>query len=157
MWQMAGLTDTSTLTSLPQLKLLQPIRFPQFSELAGASVNVQPVAKKETGLFEGMLGGDPQVLFQDLVSCPHKYQPGTDILLQQIIAGSKTLDSLDPNERLMLDQAALEFAQPSRAPVETPTPSEPREEDPADYLPELHDETSDERPARGPMDTYWWL
>lgn len=100
----------------------------------------QPVVKKEIGLFEGMLGGETEVLFQDLVSCPHKYLPGTDILLQQMITGSKTTDNLTQDERMLLDQAAFEYAQPSRMPVEDPPPVQKKKEDPADYLPELSDE-----------------
>ena len=158
LWPTAGLSGTSTQIRLPSLKPQPFPKFPTFSELAGASVN-EPVAKpKETGLFEGLMGGDPRALFQDLVSCPHKYQPGTDTLLQQMLSGQKTPDNLTPDERLLLDHATLEYTQPSRIPVEEePIIPMPKKDDPANYLPELADDADDEPPTRGPMNAYWWL
>ncbi len=157
MLQLANLPDSTTLVSLPGLKPPQFPKFPTFSELAGASVNDLPVVQKEKGLFEGMLGGNTEALFQDLVSCPHKYPPGADILLQEMIMGAKTIDSLDPDELLLLDQATLAFTQPSRAPVEEPIVPVQRSEDPADYLPELRDELDDDEPtAHVDVPKYWW-
>lgn len=151
-----GSIDSTTLTSLPRLQEPAPPRFPTFSDLVGASVSDQPAVRPETGLFEGMLNNDPLPLFQDLVDCPHKYQPGTDVLLQQIISGQKTMETLTPDERLLLDYATLEYTQPSRAPVEEPLLAAEREEDPADYLPELRDKTEDEPPDSPEMDKFWW-
>lgn len=149
--------DTTTLTNLPELKPQPPPTFPTFSELVFESMNEQPVGKREIGLFEGLMGNDPRPLFQDLVDYPHKYQPGTDVLLQELITGQKTIETLSPDESLLLDYATLEYTQPSRTPVEEPEPLREVEEDPADYLPELRSEVDDEPPTVGPMNAYWWL
>ena len=157
MLRTAGFPDSSTLIKLPSLKAPAPHKFPTFSELAGASASDKPVPKKETGLFEGLLGGDPRIIFQDLVTCPHKYQPGVDVLLQELISGQRKLKDLNPDEITELDHATLEYAQPTRAPLEEPSSPLTQREDPADYLPELMDEADEEPTTRGPMNAYWWL
>lgn len=54
--------------------------------------------------------GDPEVLFQDLLRNPERYEEGTDQVLQQMLNGT-LLAELSTEEQDLLNRATFEFAQ----------------------------------------------
>lgn len=147
--------DSTALIRFPPLPKLTPLTFPTFSELVGESVNEQPAKRKEIGLFEGLLGADPTPLYHDLIGAPYKYRPGTDVLLQQLIQGQKSVETLTPEELLLLDQATFDFTQLTKPPPKE-EPIQIQREDPADQLPELKQE-AEQGPVDPPkVEKFWW-
>jgi hypothetical protein len=163
-----GFPDYSTLPGSEQLKPLSVPRFPTFFELA--SQTESPSKKRETGLFEGLLG-DPTVLFNDLLDNPGKYEAGVDQVVQRLVSGQASLDDLNEQERQLLDRATLDFSQPRRS-EEPLSPKPAPRRDPADDLEpeELGDELGPQEPGdeedeerkpttgpQGPMKAFWWV
>lgn len=147
----------SALLSLMQLHPLVPPRFPTLSELTSPST-VSPVPSPQ-GLFVSLVG-DPNVLFDDWLRSPEKYEPEVEGLLMELISGRRRLEDLAQWERETLDRATLDYnrktssSPPSSSPTtssetelqktssddsETPTRErepEPEREIPPDLLPD---------------------
>lgn len=143
-----------SLMPLPQLAAPIFPSFPSFSALVGESAS-EP-RTRPSGLFLDLLG-DPQILYQDLLEDPKKYEEGVSSLLQEIISGQRKLDELDKQELTLLDRATLDFNQPRRAPPETrPAPAPARVAAKAGPQSPAAD-----RPPKAigapDMEPYWWL
>lgn len=54
-------------------------------------------------------------MFDDLLRDPSKYETGVSELLQELMSGSKTLETLSPMEQTLLDNATLDFNRKSTA------------------------------------------
>jgi hypothetical protein len=100
-------------------------------ELAGKSEEEQLAKLKDrpTGMFEGLLMSEPNVLFNDLLRHPKKYEPGVQHLLQLLISGHDPTN-LHQQDRELLDRATIDFAQPYREPPEEKPP--PKKEETVD-------------------------
>lgn len=81
-------------------------------------------------LYESFLG-NPEILFQDLLDDPSRYEPGVDALLQNMIGG-RTFADLTSEEKEMLNRATIEYSQstPRKAQEEKPPPPVIPAEDP---------------------------
>lgn len=114
----------SALLTLMQLQPLVPPRFPTLSELLRPPV-VSKSSSPPSGLFCSLVGV-PEVMFDDLLRDPKKYEDGVAELLQEMIQGSKTIGSLSSSEMRLLDRATLDLNRSSSAkPSESSKPSTP--------------------------------
>lgn len=109
-----------------RLRPLQPptaTTFPSWFELAGAvDTGTRPEPKQE--LFSALIG-DARVLFQELLDDPSRFEEGVAELLQQLINSRRTFEEMTPEERDLLNRAAIDFAtNKSAAPKKVETPSE---------------------------------
>jgi len=143
---------SSLLTNLMPLPGLAAPRFPSFSELVGATVSEKPT--KRSGLFLDMLG-DPQVLYQDLLEDPSKYEEGVSRLLQELISGQQQLSELNDQEMGLLDRAVLDFNQPARKLEARPAPA-PKPPAKA-KRPEPREKPPKAIGAPSGVDPYWWV
>lgn len=143
----------SPLLTLMQLHPLLPSKFPTLSELA-RTPSVSPPSSNASGLFCTLVG-QPEYMLDDLLRDPKKYETGVSELLQSLVSGSKTLQTLSSEEMTLLDRATLDLNRSSsKKPFEssedssklkTPKPSskaskneEPKSEDrlPPDLIPD---------------------
>lgn len=128
-------------------------KFPSFSELVGAIESAPPETKR-SGLFLDLVG-DPQVLYQDLLEDPNRYEEGVSNLLQDLTSGQRSIDELSKTEMHLLDRAVLDFNQPKRPRPEPKLAPVPKTKKSRVKLP-------DEKPpkvigAPRDMEPYWWL
>lgn len=131
-------------TALPKLTGLEapaPPTFPTLFQLA-AEAQTTPLPAPSVGLFEALIG-DPTVLYQELLEDPARFDPEVADLLQLLVAGQKKLDELEPNERLLLDAAVVDFASPKSQPEPQKLPPEPK----ADQLPAALEHVLNEQEA----------
>jgi hypothetical protein len=87
-------------------------KFPSFYELVGASGTVAN-EPKPTGLFSAMVG-DPDVLYQDLLDNPSRYEEGVSSLLLGLTSGERRISDISKQEMELLDRAVLDLGQPRR-------------------------------------------
>lgn len=132
---------------------LPPLKFPTLAELASVP-DPPPVPVRPQSLFSMI--GDPAALFSDLLSCPDKYERGTDELLQQLVHGQKRVEELDEQDRRLLNAAVLSFVQaPRRKPAEAAktrrTEPEPEETELDEHGAPIPTEL--DLPEAAP---YWW-
>jgi hypothetical protein len=147
-----------------------PLSFPSFDQILRHQAGVAPhpllqlsdiPPPRTPTLFEGLLGGKLEVLTQDAVDHPDRYDEPTRTLLAELGASVKRLEGLTPADRAALDRATLDFAAyrpPRRA--QEPVRARPR---PARRPALLTQEApSDGRAPQvetpgGVMTPYWWL
>ena len=153
----ASPSSTTLANSLPSLRLLEPT-FPTFSALATVS-DVKP-AEGRKGLFLALVG-DPQVLLQDLLDSPAKYEEGVSTLLQDLASGRRKLGSLTPAEAELLDRATIDYTRRSpRQEVEPPPRRAPvQQADDESEEGEGHSMRypSPQVPELNGLEPYWWL
>ena len=113
---------------------------------------------RPTSLFQGLLGGRLEVLVQDALDHPERYDAATREALADLGAGPRTLS---PADHRLLDSATLDYASfrpPQPAPRATsapkPPPRKPSLLDDGD-MPDGR-EPQVETPG-GPMSAYWWV
>jgi hypothetical protein len=112
-------------------------------------------------LFQGLLGGRLEVLVQDSIDHPERYDEPTRLMLQELAAGASKLEELTAAERGILDRATMDFAayRPPQAPKNAPKPQPPMKKP---RLVEAADALEDGRAPQveepgGTMTPYWWL
>jgi hypothetical protein len=104
--------SSSPDTELPFLRPLEPPTFPSFPTLKEMAEERERAQKREeTGLFDGLLGGNVGALYEDWIRHPDKYERRTSELLTQLASGSRSLKELTPEERRLLDSAVVAYAQ----------------------------------------------
>lgn len=155
-----GYPDYLEMARSQQLQLPAPPKFPTFAELAQVVTTPPPIQK--SGLFQQLLGGQTQVLWQDLLKDPDKYEPEVQQLLQEILSGQKSLQALMPEENQLLDRATLDFAQASKTPQ--PEKDRPPRSQAGEELPDkaIMREAEEGPPLPIPtgadgLDAFWWL
>jgi hypothetical protein len=151
--------DDWNLESLHRPASIQPPsppQFPAFMQLVELDrEQAQAPPARSSGLFEGLLGGRPEALYEDAMANPDKYSPEAQLLLADIVAGKVDPRLLSDEQRRLLDLATIDFATakpkaPRRSPKAAPRPAAP----PAAPL---------ERPTPGVdvpgevPEPYWWL
>lgn len=94
-----------------RLHPLLPRRSPTLSELARTPAD-SPSSSRATGLFCNLVGL-PEVMLDDLLRDPEKYEAGVADLLQDLTSGRRQLQSLDTTEMAVLDRATLDFSRSS--------------------------------------------
>ena len=145
---------SSLLTNLLPLLAPAPPTFPAFSQLVLEDARQRAAREtRPTGLFAELLG-DPQILLQDLLSDPNKYEDGVYSLLLHLVSGQRKLADLSQDERNLLNRAVIDFSQARRARPEPGTPPPSSKEDPISEEIEYHEPSP--FPAGAP-DAYWWL
>lgn len=100
---------------LMQLMGVQPVLpapFPTLDELMTPATESVSASSSTPGLFSNLVG-DPAILLNDLVRDPKKYDPGVEILLQELLSGQKSLKTLDRDDMEMLDRATLDLSRSS--------------------------------------------
>lgn len=152
---------------------LKPLTFPTVQEIlehqAGTTLHplmqlseIKPPSRPQT-LFEGLLGGDLNVLVQDARSNQDRYDERTRAFLEELVTGQHDIKSLPPEQADMLSHAVMDFA--SVRPKKKPTPrtnSASRahnEKKPALMIEAgLPDERAPQVPLPdGALPPYWWV
>ncbi len=117
-----------------------------------------PPPSRPSSLFQGLLGGQLDVLVQDAADHPERYDDATRSALAALGAGNR---ELTPADHKLLDNATMDYAAfrppkaPPRAPdAPKPPPRRPRLLDDGD-MPDGR-EPQVETPG-GVMSAYWWL
>ena len=131
------------------LALLAPT-FPTLEALATLTDEPAP-STTSSGLFQGLLK-DPQLLLQDLLADPAKYEESVSPLVQDLVSGQKKLEQLTRAESALLDRATIDFAQPARRKVASVPPRAPKSSKPKPRAP-----VKQKGPSIGGMEAYWWL
>ena len=107
-------------------------------------------------LFQGLLGGRLDVLMQDALEHPERYEDTTREALAAL--GTKKPEDLGPEEHAVLDRATLDFAT-YRPPAPTPAPKllAPKKTRLLDFDDALEDGRAPqvEEPG-GALTPYWW-
>jgi hypothetical protein len=152
---------------VPELAPLVFPRFPSVEDLLQHAAGTQPhplaqladppPRSEPTSLFDGFLGGQLEVLTQDALAHPERYDDHTRGFLDELAAGRK-LETLSKGEKELLDRAVMDFAafRPPKPPPAPPTqskkPAPPRERsEPLDErVPQV------EMPG-GTLPAYWWV
>lgn len=117
---MSKLQASSPLISLMGIFPLVPPQPPRFPPSPGSS---SARSSSQPGLFSSLVGS-PEVMFDDLLRDPEKYESGVSELLQQLILKQKQISSLSPEEMDLLDRATLDLNRSSSPkPVESSKPS----------------------------------
>jgi hypothetical protein len=147
----ASRTSTTPLSLPPSLALLAPT-FPTFSALVTAAGKQPDSGPRRGGLFVDLLK-DPQVLLQDLLAAPHKYEEGVSPLVQDLVSGRRKTEDLSRAEMELLDRAVLDYAHPSRSKPVTPEPKKPRRK----TKPEPIRYPKGDLPKVDGLEPYWWL
>jgi hypothetical protein len=126
-----------TLRSLPRL---EPLCFPTFKELVKEHQLTQEMPRRQDpGLFQALLGAQPQILHAALVDDPDMFDPRTAALLLELMTGRRTVASLSPEEMNLLNAATAEFAQHRKPPAKLkellrqPAPLDADQSDDSDY------------------------
>lgn len=149
----------------------EPLTFPTFpsiDELLKHEAGTQPhpllkltdtPPPSPTSLFDGLLGGRPEVLLQDALANPTRYEPATREALAAL--GGKRSTELTPEDRRILNLATIDYASvrpryaaPTKAGVPRPPAQKPKSLD--------QDSLGDGRAPQvetpgGTMSAYWWL
>ena len=133
------------------MNIFEPLKPPQaptfatFSEIVAEDATPkESPSRRKTGLFEAYLG-DPRALYYELIEDPSRFEDGVMDLVQQLLAGSKRLESLSPEETNLLDRATLSWAEPRHRTTSGETPGgtsstiSPSREPPATYGEALED------------------
>lgn len=144
--------NSSPLMTLMGVHPVLPVRFPTLEELATPSIADGYVSSNMPGLFSSLVG-DPNVLLDDLLRSPEKYETGVDILLQELASGSKSLSSLKLDEQELLDRATLDLSRSSSKKPEPPSRPKMKSVDPVDPPPQPID--LKELVAEG-LDPFWF-
>ena len=117
-------------------------------------------APKPSSLFEGLLGGRTEVLLQDALDHPERYDDATRAALEALAARGGVAT---PEDRKLLDNATLDFAA-FRPPRAAPLPVKPKPPAPKPKLLSDEDELRDGRAepeggeeAGSPLNGYWWV
>jgi len=163
---MSGLDFPTKLEPLPELTFP---KFPTVEELlqheAGTSrhpllqlTDVPP--PPERSLFQDLLGGRLEILTQDALDNPDRYEEGTRSLLTELMNGAKKREQLSPAEQRLLNRATIDFAtyQPEKPKAGVAPPKQKT-------TPKLLslDVVMPETPKAEPVDpdmpapAYWWL
>lgn len=134
-----------------------PPEFPAFMQLVELDREQAPAppTARSSGLFEGLLGGRPEPLYEDAAAHPEKYSPEAQALLADLIAGRVDARALGEAERQLLDLATIDFATAKpKAPPRSlrPAPVPPR----APAAPPERPAPGIDVPAEVP-EPYWWL
>jgi hypothetical protein len=87
--------------------------FPTFAELC--SKEETPTTTTNQGIYETLLGGRPDLLYQDAQSHPEKYEDSTLELLSELVQKQRPLST---EEKTQLDLAVLSYhSRPSPKPT----------------------------------------
>lgn len=109
------------------LKPLPVATYLKACELVRMRGPAQSPPPRSRGLFEAMIG-DPRVLYYELLEDPTRFEEGTSELVQQLVAGARSLSSLNQQEMYLLDRAVLDWTKPrhsSPGPVATSSRTSP--------------------------------
>lgn len=143
----------SALISLLPLLTPQKPTFPRFSELIGEPV--KPSSPNTSGLFSALLG-NPEVLLHDCLDFPDKYQVDVLPLVQELVSGSRKMDSLTKEELEILDMATIDYNRAKATPVTKPEPQTMAKTAEVDLM---YDGSADAEQPTALVDApaYWWL
>lgn len=107
-------------------------------------------------IFQGLLGGRLEILTQDALDHPERYDDATKAALSELAAGTRKVEDAGR----LLDSATMDFAA-FRAPPARPAPAAPVRlaRKPALLDTEMPDSRTppDELEPGNPMSAYWWL
>jgi hypothetical protein len=139
------------LTDLLPLSVHAP-RFPSFAELVKEDAEAKPVEPEaRKGLFETLIG-NPEILIDDSIKHPHRYEAETTELLYALSSGRKKLSELTPAAQELLDHATLEYAQPYRERKVVPPPQRVKTAEDQDVA-----ASTDSGFDIHGLGAYWWL
>lgn len=80
----------------------------------------EPVRTRPVGLFEGILGLNPEPLFMEVRSNKAGFESGLYELLESLVGGARKYEDLNEAEKAMLDRGVTDMAA-ARAPRPPPT------------------------------------
>lgn len=172
-----ALNSWQTLSSalVPRLSSLQALAEEETNRLSSKPGSI---IEKRDGLFTVLLG-DPRVLYYELLEDPSRFEEGVSDLIQQLVSGARSLESLSTDEMQLLDRAVVDWTRPRHRTSASSQPSlesnvsQPaveylsREEAVADpevdleyredgqHVPILEGTATPEIPTEAPS-TFWW-
>lgn len=117
---------SSPLMTLMGVQPVLPARFPTLEELTTPVTSKDSASSNTPGLFRSLVG-DPRVVFEDLLRSPEKYEPGVDQLLQELMTGSKSLDTLSTQDQALLDRSVLDLNRSSSKEPASPSKTQKKQ------------------------------
>lgn len=152
--------NTTPWSNLMRLHPLLPHKPPTLSELAqgiqnhGVETSAKPRLEPD-GLFTHLVR-EPNVMLEDLLSCPSKYEEGVLELLQRLVSGASKFSSLSMDEQDLLNRATLDL---NRSAPKTAEALPQKEVEPPNWELDQYQSEGDEGPPQLPdgMEPYWWL
>jgi hypothetical protein len=160
-----SLATTTSSESLLRLEALPSLKFPKWDEIVDKKTFEVLIphelgeAPKPQGLFSALLKDHVEILATDAIEEPEKYNPEAVELLNEMLGGKKSPQSLTDSERRLLDQATLDFATYTPRKQAVPAPSRAL---PARAAKET-ESTEDAEPIPGvdvpvtEAPAFWWL
>lgn len=147
-----------------------PLEFPTVEQLLqhASGEKLHPLVQltetkplNEPTVFDGILGGNLDVLVQDAQRDPERYSPQERALLEELASEQKNVKALERSDGQMLTQAVMSFTavrrpKPKAQPVKPPPPKVQKP-----VLMMSEDELRDGREPQvempgGAMTPYWW-
>ena len=142
--------DVLSARSLRQknLKLSDSPTFPTMEELIEEQQRLSLGSVPSPKSLYEVLVGSPEVLYQESLDDPEKFDQQTQVLLEQMMRG-KRFTELNPKEIELLNKATIEYAQtpPSRKKeASVPSPNK------VEAVSVVEEDT-----AESELPPYWWL
>lgn len=119
--KVGSVAELPTLPSLEPLPTLPVTKFPSFEDLVSQEIQ-RSNEQQDDGLF-AQLVGDPAILYREYLDSPENFDEETVKLLTELMSRQKTLEELSKQEKELLNQATIQFAQGSPKPSSSPKPS----------------------------------
>ncbi len=148
----ASLKPPSVPMALPTLESEPFQPFPTLLELAKEELSSVKSPPSSKGLFEELLGS-PEVLHQSATERPELYNEATRKLLIELVERRKKLPELSPEEKKLLNEATVEFAQAPRA---RPAPQRTTATAPVEAVAVARPRMGEDIPVTE-MPAFWWL
>ncbi len=158
----------SSSLGLEKLPHVSPPTFPRFTEMVEPRTfeliqqDKPAIRPREQSLFEALLGSDVTTLHHDATEHPEKYDQRAVHLIDQLVAGARTLRDLEEADRRLLDHATIDFSSYMK-PATIPTRTESASSMQKTAMVEDDDDGGESSPIAGvdvpETDTpaYWWL
>lgn len=137
-------------------------KFPRFNDIVSPKTfevaSAPASARRVTGLFDGVLGGNAAALYQDAIEHPEKYDEQAVGLLTELVQGAKKRVDLEETDIRLLDRATLDFASYVKPPAQRKQPTSMTKSAKSVEFTEGPDEVPfDENDVPDGTQAYWWL
>jgi hypothetical protein len=146
------------LQKLPRLPKAKDLLFDGGASHPFFQFVAPPTKAPPKTLFQELLGGRTEVLQQDALEHPDRYEEPIQELLHNLTVGTKKIETLSQEEQGALNRAVIDFAT-YKPPPAVPVPKAPYRPKPT---PQLMDESFHDgkepqvEPPGGVLTNHWW-